>query len=73
MRNKSCLEGSITEGYTAEECAAFCSRYLHNVETKHDREERNSVIANNITNEGLSIFKCMRHAIGKSTSHVLKT
>ena len=40
---------------------------------KHDREEMNYVTANNITNEGLSIFKCMRRTIGKSTSHVLKT
>ena len=31
------------------------------------------VIANNITNEVLSIFKCMRRIIGKSTSRVLKT
>ena len=56
VRNKSPLEGSIVEGYIAEECATFCSRYLHDVETKHDHEERNYVIANNITNEGLSIF-----------------
>ena len=56
----------------AKECATFCSRYLHYVETKHDCEERNYVIANNITKEGLSIFKCMRRTIGKSTSHVLK-
>ena len=51
----------------------FCSRYLHDVETKHDREEMNYVIENNITNEGLSIFKCMGCTIGKSTSRVLKT
>ena len=59
MRNKSRPEGSVTEGYIVEECTTFCSRYLHVVETKHDREERNYVIANNITNEGLNIFKCM--------------
>ena len=43
----------------------FFSSYLHDVETKHDREERNYVIANNITNEGLRIFKCMGRTIGK--------
>ena len=46
---------------------------MHNVETKHDLEERNYVIANNITSEGLGIFKCMRRTRGKSTSRVLKS
>ena len=73
VRNKSHPEGSIAEGYIAEECATFCSRYLHDVKTKPDREEMNYVIANNITNEGLSIFKCMGRMIGKSTPRVLKT
>ena len=71
--NKSHPEGSIVEGYIAEECATFCSRYLYDFETKHDHEERNYVISNDITNEGLSIFKCMGRTIGKSTYHVLKT
>ena len=50
VRNKSRLEGSIAERYITKKCATFCSRYLHDVETKHDREERNYVIENNITN-----------------------
>ena len=73
VHNKSRLEGFIVEGYKAEECATFCSRYLHDVEIKHDHEEMNYVIANNITNGGLTIFKCMGHTIGKATSHVLST
>ena len=74
VRNKSRPEGSIVEGYIAEECITFCSRYLHDVETKHDREEKNYVIENNITNGGgLTIFKCMGRTIGKSTSRVLST
>ena len=72
MCSKSRPEGSIAEGYIAEECATFYSRYFHYVETKHDREERNYVIANNITNDGLRLFKCMRRIIGKSTSCVFK-
>ena len=59
MRDKSHPKGFIAEGYIAEECTTFCSRYLDDVETKHDRKEMNYVIANNITNKGLSIFKCM--------------
>ena len=73
VQNMSRPEGFITKGYITEECATFCSRYLHDVETKPDREERNYVIANNITNEGLSIFKCLGFIIGKATSRVLKT
>ena len=69
--NKSRLEGSIVEGYIEEKCATFCLRYLHDVETKHDCEERNYVIENNITNGGLTIFKCMRCIIAKSTFRVL--
>ena len=40
MRNNSRPEGSITKGYIKEECATFCSRYLHNVETKHETYNR---------------------------------
>ena len=71
VRNKSRLEGSITEGYIAEECTFFYLRYLYDIETKHDREERNNVIENNETNGELTIFKCMGPTIGKSTSRVL--
>lgn len=34
-------EGSIAEGYLAEESMTFCSRYLNNVETKLNRPDRN--------------------------------
>ena len=73
MRNKSQPEGSFAKSYIAEECATFCERYLHVVETKQNREERNYVISSNITNEELAIFKCIRHTIGKSTSQALST
>ena len=73
VHNNSRPKGSIAEGYIAKECTTFCSRYLHDVETKHGCEERNYVIENNIKNGGLTIFKCMRRTIGKSTSRVLST
>lgn len=42
MRNKSKPEGSIAEGYLAEECLSFCSLYLSSdVETIHNRTSRN--------------------------------
>ena len=40
VHNKSHPKGSIAEGYIAEECTTFFLRYFHNVETKHDNEER---------------------------------
>lgn len=41
VRNKRYPEGSIAEGYLAEECMTFCSRYLEGVETRFNRPARN--------------------------------
>ena len=41
VRNKTCPQGSIAEGYLADECLTFYSHYLHGVETKFNRQERN--------------------------------
>lgn len=59
------------ESYIAEECATFCSRYLHDIETKQSHEEQNYVISGNITIGGLTIFKCIGCTIGKSAPQVL--
>ena len=67
VRNKAYLEGCIAEGYLAEECATFCSRYLNNVETKYNRYDRNYVDLKNIRDERLIIFKCVERALEKST------
>ncbi|KAF7835508.1 uncharacterized protein G2W53_010367 [Senna tora] len=39
--NKVRPEGSIAEGYLAEECLTFCSRYLKNILTKFNKPPRN--------------------------------
>ncbi|KAH1097056.1 hypothetical protein J1N35_013977 [Gossypium stocksii] len=41
-RNKRYPEGSIAEGYLAEECMTFYSRYLEDVETRLNRPSRNA-------------------------------
>ncbi|WMV46508.1 hypothetical protein MTR67_039893 [Solanum verrucosum] len=41
IRNRSCVEGSIAEGHIANEFMTLCSRYLHTMETKFNRLERN--------------------------------
>ena len=39
--NRAHVEASIAEGYIAEECLIFCSRYLESVETVFNRPIRN--------------------------------
>lgn len=41
VRNRNYPEGSIAEGYMAEESLAFCSQYLQGVETKFNQSRRN--------------------------------
>ncbi|XP_062164972.1 uncharacterized protein LOC133871559 [Alnus glutinosa] len=41
IRNKAAPEGSIAEGYVAEELLTFCSRYLESSQTVFNRPHRN--------------------------------
>jgi hypothetical protein len=41
VRNKAAPEGCIAEGYIATELVTFCSRYLENAPTFHNRPLRN--------------------------------
>lgn len=56
VRNKAHPEGSIAEGYVAEECMTFCSRFLDNIDTKLNRPERHESATINEPPSGLSIF-----------------
>ena len=47
VRNRAYPEGSIAEGYIAEECLTFCSRYLEGVEMVFNRPPRNCDIIEN--------------------------
>ncbi|CAL5392592.1 unnamed protein product [Camellia sinensis] len=47
MCNRSHPEGSIAQGYLVEECMTFCSRYLHDVESKLHRPLRNCDVSDN--------------------------
>ncbi|KAL3522314.1 hypothetical protein ACH5RR_015148 [Cinchona calisaya] len=40
-RNRARLKGSIDEGFIANECLTFMSKYLHRLETRFNRKERN--------------------------------
>lgn len=63
VRNRSRPEGSIAEGYLAEECLIFCSRYLKDVETKLNRPMRNND-DDTVTQEGSYFFTKTGRAIG---------
>jgi hypothetical protein len=41
VHNKAAFERCIAEGYIATELVAFCSRYLDNAPTFHNRPQRN--------------------------------
>ncbi|WVZ13620.1 hypothetical protein V8G54_011186 [Vigna mungo] len=40
VRNKAQPEGSIAEGYLAEESLTFCSRYIEDIETRFNKQRR---------------------------------
>ena len=65
VRNKSRPEGSIAEGYIAEECLTFCSRYLHGIQTTENRSTRNNDDDDDETHKGLSIFSLKCRAMSK--------
>ncbi|XP_060969476.1 uncharacterized protein LOC133036762 [Cannabis sativa] len=64
VRNRSKPEGCIAEGYLADECLTFCSRYMEGVETKFNRKPRN--YSNLEVNENLlPIFQMTGRNLGK--------
>ncbi|XP_060190633.1 uncharacterized protein LOC132619889 [Lycium barbarum] len=62
VRNRSCAEASIAEGFLAEECLTFCSRYLRDgVKTRFSRyETEDDECAQNLS----PIFHKIGHPIG---------
>ena len=66
VRNKARPEGSIAEGYLAEESLTFCSRYLKNIPTKFNKPPRND--DGPTKNCEISIFNQSGQARGGCTS-----
>ncbi|XP_071726724.1 uncharacterized protein [Rutidosis leptorrhynchoides] len=63
VRNRSKPEGSISEGYLADECLSFCSLYFaDNVETIHNKKSRN--YDDGGKEDGLPIFSMPGRPIG---------
>lgn len=68
VRNRAQPEGSIAEGYIAEECLTFCSRYLEGVETIFNRPQRNY---DNVHNANDYMFSSSGRVLGKFESVIL--
>ena len=69
VRNKAQPEGSIAEGYLADECLTFCSRYMSGINTKFNRKRRNDDDDENTTTESkLDVFKPLGHPTGQGVS-----
>ncbi|XP_021831746.1 uncharacterized protein LOC110771708 [Prunus avium] len=66
VRNKAHPEGSIVEGVLGDECLIFCSRCLHQVETKFNKRDRNDDGGQpSFDTSPLSIFSTPGRAFGK--------
>ncbi|XP_060674878.1 uncharacterized protein LOC132804486 [Ziziphus jujuba] len=63
-RNKAHPEGSIAEGYVVNEALTYCSMYLHGIETRFNRPERNKDGENQIAST-LSVFTQAVNLLGK--------
>lgn len=73
VRNKSHPEGSIAEGYLSEECSTFCSRYLHEIESRYNRPVRNYDCGDVEPQGKFSVFTRNGRTLGKALSRTLST
>ncbi|KAH0724858.1 hypothetical protein KY284_000723 [Solanum tuberosum] len=71
IHNTSCVEGSIAEGYIANEFTTLCSRYLHTMETKFNLLERNYDGGVIESDGGLMIFYQPGKALKGGKPHLL--
>ncbi|KAJ9552450.1 hypothetical protein OSB04_016495 [Centaurea solstitialis] len=65
VRNKAKPEGSIAEGYIADEALTFCSMYFEGVQTRFNRPDRNEDVV--VPRRQLSVFESQCRATSKKT------
>ncbi|WCJ24620.1 hypothetical protein M5689_006565 [Euphorbia peplus] len=66
VRNKTHPEGSIANGYLADECLTFCSRYMDDMTTKFNHPSRNDDVDKEVSNVSeLDIFRSTGRPLGK--------
>ena len=72
MKNRAQPEGSIAEGYVAEECLTFCSRYLEGIETRFNRVGRVDDFSSQCDSyQKSSIFPSIGRPVGKVSTFTL--
>ncbi|XP_042973064.1 uncharacterized protein LOC122304867 [Carya illinoinensis] len=71
VRNRARPEGSIAEAYVHVECLTFCSMYLNDIETRHNREERNIDVGLCSQQPSLSVFPQKVRPLGGAKISVL--
>lgn len=72
VRNKNRVEGSISAQYIYEEVATFCSRYFSSeVETMHNRAQRNDDLGDEEQDDIFSIFCSSVRPFGKAKERLL--
>lgn len=67
MRNRSCLEGSVAEGYLADKCLTFCGRYFEGIETRVIWPIQNDEYNELDSNHSWSVFSHTRCLLGRPT------
>lgn len=67
VRNKAQPEGSIAEGYMAEESLTFCSRYLNEIETVFNRIRRVNDEPDTMSSSARTLFPPVGKPIGSFT------
>nr|GFA11498.1 hypothetical protein [Tanacetum cinerariifolium] len=71
VRNKAKPEGSIAEGYVAEEALTFNSHYLKGVETRFNRPDRNGFELN--PTDTFQVFQSVCEPVGKEVYTTMNT
>ena len=67
VRNKARPEGSIAEGYVINEALTYCSMYLHGIETRFNRGDRNCDHNETSTDSHFSVFNQRTRLFGRKT------
>ena len=62
VRSRARPEGSMAEGYVAEECITFCSRYFEGVQTPFNHGQQND---ENILGKRKYLLNSSNRALGK--------
>jgi len=73
VRNKSQPEGSIAEGYIAEEVLTFCSQYMEGVETRINRPSRVDDYGDTELSELSTLFPPIGRVVSASSTFQMST